>query len=195
MLGSCYGDLIPRINAISGSLTVVDCIQAQLDQVSKKCTCKTVLADANNSGFASGSANIVVLFFLLHELPEKWKSAVLSEAYRIAGINGNVLICEFSEPAFWNPLGYIERLIFKMFEPFAFELIKIKWNRNSEKYHFGGLYRVIETNVLSAQFEKDGLISKAAVLALNSIIEEQARNKEGSNIGSLEAVLSRPLSE
>lgn len=182
MLGSCYGDLIPRIHSKARSLTVVDCVQAQLDQVHKKCACDTILSDAKDSSVETGSADIVVLFFLLHELPTEWKSAVLAEAYRIAGTNGKVLICEFSEPYWWNALGYIERLIFKFFEPFAFELINIKWSKKNERYHFGGLYRIIETTALSAQHEKNELVSKAALNALNRMsmqqgIEEQNKNE------------------
>lgn len=160
-LGACYGDLTPRLNDKAGKLTVVDCVQSQLDIVKRKCDARTVLSDAKGSSLATGSADVVVMFFLLHELPHEWKQKVLTEAYRIAGVDGKVVFAEFDKPHFWNPFGYIERLIFKLFEPFAKSALKWRFEAGAESCRFGGLYRIVDTNVITAQLASEFVAQSA----------------------------------
>ncbi len=171
-LGACYGDFTPKLYRKTQDLTVVDCVQSQLDIVKNKCDAKTVLSDAKGSGLATGSADIVVMFFLLHELPPEWRQKVLSEAYRIAGANGKVIFAEFSRPHILNPFGYIERLIFKLFEPFAKSALDWGFEQGAETQRFGGLYRIVDTNVMAAQLASE-FVAHAADEALKRIGEDQ----------------------
>jgi len=171
-LGACYGDFTPKLYKKTQNLTVVDCVQSQLDIVKSKCDARTVLSDAKGSGLATGSADIVVMFFLLHELPPEWRQEVLSEAYRIAGTDGKVIFTEFSKPPIWNPFGYIQRLTFKLFEPFAKSALDWGFEEGAETPRFGGLYRLVDSNVLAAQLASE-FVAQSANEALKRIEAEK----------------------
>lgn len=162
LFGSCYGDLVQHLHKRAKTLTVVDCVALQLESAVSKCNCDTMLSDVAQTGLPCGSADIVVMFFMLHELPSEWKQKTLAEAYRITGKDGKVVICEFAKPAWWNPFGYLEYLIFRLFEPFANEILKWRWEEGAEQHHFGRLYRIIESDVYSAQQAQSDVIVQSA---------------------------------
>lgn len=179
-LGSCYGDLMPEIRKKTDDLTIIDCVPEQLALARSKCDCNTVLSDAANTGLKSGEADVVVIFFLLHELPEEWKHGVLTEAYRLAGRDGRVIITEFASHKLWNPFGYIERLIFRLFEPFARKTLRWTWEKGAAQSHFGSLYRTIESRLTSAAAGAKGPVRECAIAASTAIREEEEIRERSS---------------
>lgn len=124
-----YGDFTPRVAARvadGGSLDVVDVLPIQLANLRRKLPAGAPVAlhcrDASDLGFASGSYDRVVLFFLLHEMPLEVRRRTLAEAMRVVKPGGEVVIVDYHRPAGWHPLRPLMKLILRGLEPFALDL-------------------------------------------------------------------------
>jgi ubiquinone/menaquinone biosynthesis C-methylase UbiE len=156
-----YGDFTPRLRqrlAPDASLDVVDVLPIQLDNLKRKlgksdrvrlfCSNSEKLAHAE-----SGSYEQVILFFLLHELPEQTRVATMRETMRVLKPGGKLVIVDYHKPRAWNPLRYFMKPLLAWLEPYALAL----WQRelsefmpaSSHKYSirkrtfFGGLYQQV----------------------------------------------------
>jgi len=152
-----YGDFTPRLVeriASGGSLDVVDVLQVQLANCRGKLIADApvnlIQRDASDLGFDSGCYERVVLFFLLHEMPEDVRGRTLSEAVRVLNPGGELVIVDYHRPARWHPLRPVMKWILRNFEPFAMDLWESDVSRwltsvppgNIEKETFyGGLYQ------------------------------------------------------
>lgn len=126
-----YGDfsqcLVDRLASQAASLTVVDIAPIQIDNLFRKMNVSTDgklrldLADAANLPFPNESFDQVVLFFLLHEMPEPHRRRALHEAMRVLKPEGRVVITEYHQPSS-GLLKMIMRLILQTLEPFAMDL-------------------------------------------------------------------------
>lgn len=135
-----YGDLTPRIAAAlpsGASLTVVDVVQGQLDNLRRKLpsaqkgrSLQLQLANSASLPFASACFSRALLFFLLHEMPEDVRRATLSEALRVLRPGGRLVIVDYHKPAPWHPLRLPMAGVLKTLEPFAMDL----WNHRLETW-------------------------------------------------------------
>ena len=133
-IASVYGDYIPKVArhlAEDGSLDVVDVVPAQLENLKRKlppnAPVRLIQNDATDIQLDDESYDQVVLFFLLHETPEGLREKTLSEALRLLKPGGKLVIVDYHKPAAWNPLRYtLFPVIFKLLEPFAFDIWKHK---------------------------------------------------------------------
>jgi ubiquinone/menaquinone biosynthesis C-methylase UbiE len=152
-----YGNFTPRlaerVAAGGGSLDVVDVLPIQLANLRGKlredAPVTLLQRDAADLGFDSGSYDRVVLFFLLHEVPEAVRRRVLAEAMRVLAPCGQLVIVDYHRPAAWHPLRSVMTFILRNFEPFAMDL----WGREvaawlppgatveSKQTFWGGLYQ------------------------------------------------------
>jgi len=125
-----YGDfttkLARRVAAAKGSLDVVDVLPIQLQNLRRKLDADAPVAlmqrDASQLGFADGTYDRVVLFFLLHEMPEDVRRRTLAEALRVVKPGGRVVIVDYHRPGRWHPLRGVMKWILRNFEPFAMDL-------------------------------------------------------------------------
>lgn len=152
-----YGDfttqLSRRIAAAKGRLDVVDVLPIQLQNLSRKlgpdAPVSLIQRDAAQLGFADGTYDRVVLFFLLHEMPEDVRRRTLAEAMRVVKPGGEVVIVDYHKPARRHALRGVMKWILRNFEPFAMDL----WAHEVQQWlpegvkpatketYFGGLYQ------------------------------------------------------
>lgn len=152
-----YGNLTPKIVgrlAPDAKLDVVDVLPVQLDNLSKKlprdARVTLIQGDASALQMASKTYDQVLLFFLLHEMPEYVRRRTLSEAMRVLKPGGKLVIVEYHRPVKYHPLRPLMRLVFKHLEPFAMDLWRdpveeflprrVAFETVSKRSWFGGLY-------------------------------------------------------
>lgn len=80
--------------------------------------------------FKDKKYNVVVCFFLLHELPDARKKEAVSKALASLLPDGRVVFIDYHRPSPWNPLGYLVKYFNRMYEPFAETL----WYTEIESY-------------------------------------------------------------
>ena len=155
-----YGDLTVRLNrqiAGDGRLDVVDVMPIQLLNLQHKLPAgaKTRLLhrDSTALGFADGSYDQVLVFFLLHEQPLEVRRRTLAEAIRVAKPGGKVALVDYHRPHGWHPLKLAMRAVLRRLDPFALDL----WDTEIDQYlpegvspaevhketYFGGLYQKV----------------------------------------------------
>jgi ubiquinone/menaquinone biosynthesis C-methylase UbiE len=132
-----YGDFSSKLAqriADGGTLDIVDAVPIQLDNVRAKiqpnAPVRTIQIDSSSLMFADESYDQVVLFFLLHEMPDAVRRRTLGEAVRVLKPGGKLVIVDFHKPTAIHPLRYIYPIIFRLLEPFALDT----WHQNIEDW-------------------------------------------------------------
>jgi ubiquinone/menaquinone biosynthesis C-methylase UbiE len=107
-------------------------------------------ADARWPG--NGHYDAVCCYFLLHELPEDCKRAVVDSLLGRVGPGGKVVFVDYHKPHWAHPLKAVTSLVFDTLEPFAKDLwhqeIK-EFASNPDPYdwrketYFGGLFQKV----------------------------------------------------
>jgi len=153
-----YGNLTERLARRlpdDGRLDVVDVLRIQLDNLARKLPydhgVNMVQGDAAALEFPTASYDRALLFFLLHEMPERVRRATLAETLRVVRPGGRVVIVDYHKPHPLNPLFWPMVAILRTLEPFAMDL----WDapietwlpplpagaRLTRETSFGGLYQ------------------------------------------------------
>jgi ubiquinone/menaquinone biosynthesis C-methylase UbiE len=160
-VASAYGDFTPKLveraAAGGGELDVIDVAPIQLENLKSKLSpdapVRLTRMDSAALDFAGGTFDRVVLFFLLHEMPDNWRRRTLAEALRVVRPGGQVVIVEYALPNRWNPMRYFFAPVLAALEPFALDL----WRHDIREFFpkgaqiggferrrfFGGLYQVV----------------------------------------------------
>ena len=101
-VAAVYGELTPTIAKHVEDLHLIDAAKVQLraarrklHAIGKHATLTRMLAESLH--YPDASFDTVVLFFLLHELPEASRRAALREAIRVLKPGGQLLISEYGE--------------------------------------------------------------------------------------------------
>jgi len=96
--------------------------------------------------------DVVVCYFLLHELPEDYKQAITNVLLTRTKPNGKVVFVDYHKPHWAHPLKIITSLVFDTLEPFAKGLWKSEiqqFARQPEMFEwqketfFGGLFQKV----------------------------------------------------
>ena len=147
--------LIGRMTPES-KLDVIDVIPAQLENLKRKLhLAKNVTLscyDAQDLGFDNGTFDRVVLFFLLHEMPNPVRLKTLKEVERVVKPGGKVVVVDYHRPdTYWWQA--IMAGMYNLYEPFAMDLWKheiqewlpyeLEHCRISKEVFFGGLYQKV----------------------------------------------------
>ncbi len=151
-----YGNFIPALArrlGPRGSLDVVDVSPLQVANCRRKLKgfpqAIVRLADAAAPG--GGPYDAVCCFFLLHEMPDDYKRAVVDALLGSLVAGGKTVFVDYHRPHWAHPLKGVMSLVFDALEPFA----KSLWTNDIASYAghaerfiwrkrtlFGGLYQV-----------------------------------------------------
>ncbi len=119
-----YGDLSPRLAqkiGPGGALDIIDIAPIQVKNARHHLAglpwAKARIGDAANPG--AQKYDMVLSFFLLHELPENYKRAVVDSALSALKPGGKAVFVDYHRPARWHPLRPVQALVFALLEPFA----------------------------------------------------------------------------
>lgn len=150
-----YGRLIPDVAARvgrSGRLDVIDLVPLQAALCRRKLRgypqARVRIADAARPG--EGMYDAVTCFFLLHELPDERKRAVVDALLARVLPGGRAVFIDFHRPAPWHPLRGPMRWLMRRLEPFAeslwhHEIAAFASAPGDYRWHkrtlFGGLYQ------------------------------------------------------
>ena len=150
-----YGRLIPEIASKigpGGHLEVIDLVplQAALCRKKLRAFSHTRVRVANAANPGKEFYDVVSCFFLLHEIPDDLKHAIVNALLQRVNPGGKVVFVDYHRPANWHPLRGIFRQLFKRLEPFAESLWHheiVEFASAPENYRwekqtlFGGLYQ------------------------------------------------------
>jgi ubiquinone/menaquinone biosynthesis C-methylase UbiE len=150
-----YGCLIPELASRigpSGRLDVVDLVPLQVALCRRKlrgfANARVRVADAAEPG--DHRYDVVSCFFLLHEIPDEQKRAVVDALLDRVGEGGRAVFIDYHAPAPWQPLRGVFRWLFNRLEPFAESLWHHEvreFSRNAGGFRwekrtmFGGVYQ------------------------------------------------------
>jgi SAM-dependent methyltransferase len=119
-----YGRLIPEIAqklGPAGYLDVIDLVPLQATLCRQKLRdfpqARVRIANAADPG--DGMYDVVSCFFLLHEIPDELKHAVVDALLRRLNPGGKVVFVDYHRPGKWHPLRGIMRQLFNRLKPFA----------------------------------------------------------------------------
>ena len=157
-LAHVYGDLVSRAArkvGESGSflLTDVTSIQVQHGRAKLEPYPWAHVIHSDAASWAPGETyDLVCSFFLLHEIPDARKHAVVDRALAALGPDSTALFVDYHRPSWWQPVRWILRWVNAKLEPFADALWKKEisafasrpddfvW---SKRTIFGGVYQIV----------------------------------------------------
>ena len=159
-----YGGMIPglaRLLGPQGRLDVIDVAPIQVARCREKLApypwARVRRADARDPG--GGPYDAVSCYFLLHELPDGFKSAVVDALLGVVRPGGSVVFVDYHRPPPWHPLGWVRSRVFDALEPlakglwgreirdFAGEGVGFAWHKET---YFGGLYQKVVARRLAS---------------------------------------------
>jgi len=129
--------------------------------------CRRKLREFPNARVRIGDAScqgkekydVALSFFLLHELPDDYKRAVVDAQLARLSPGGKAVFIDYHEPAAWHPLRGLMRRIYARLEPFAQSM----WHNRIEDFsgdaashdwhietYFGGLYQKVTARARAA---------------------------------------------
>jgi ubiquinone/menaquinone biosynthesis C-methylase UbiE len=126
-----YGNLTPKLAKRAaqndGQLDVIDVLPVQLRtlkwKLPKRTPVRLMRMDSTALHLPDASYDKVMLFFLLHEQPEAERSETIREALRVLRPDGTLVICDYGQPFWYNPLRYLMVPFLALLEPFALSLM------------------------------------------------------------------------
>lgn len=152
-----YGDLsenLARLLGPRGRLDVIDVAELQVANCKRKLRrfshARVCVADAASPREATYDA--VSCFFLLHEMPDEYKCAVVNALLGSVRPGGKVVFVDYHKPYFVNPFKVLMSLVFDTLEPYAKSLWhnkittfasapeRFEWRKET---YFGGLFQKV----------------------------------------------------
>jgi ubiquinone/menaquinone biosynthesis C-methylase UbiE len=131
LITSCpFGNMIPRVahaalNQGAQEVMLLDLLTTELDNAKRKLQGLTQITYHRLNALATAlpdqSVAVNVIYFLLHELPDPQKRAVVQEALRTLQPGGLLFLAEFHRPN-TRLMQAISWLYFKTFEPLGLSL-------------------------------------------------------------------------
>lgn len=164
-LAHVYGDLVKHAAhkvGSKGKFHLTDVTPAQLEHATRKLSgmnwTRVIRCDAADfSGVDSTDYDLICSFFLLHEVPDEKKREIMDNVLQRLPKGSKGIFVDYHNPARWQPIRYILKLVNRYLEPFADALWKNEiqhYASNADKFiwrkktFFGGVYQcvVVEHN-------------------------------------------------
>lgn len=160
MPASVYGHFCIDLarKAAPGPVTISDISNIQLFGVRKKRQQhglkNLIVRRANAAEPIPGPYDVAISFLLLHEVPEDYKTAIVSRLLDEVEVGGKAVFVDYHKMAWWQPLWPVMAFVAWSLEPFTFTLwkneiasyatpdrrAKFTWTKTT---CFGGLYQKI----------------------------------------------------
>ncbi len=172
-----YGDFSQNLASFlgpRGRLDVIDVAEIQVANCKRKLKpfphARAFVADAASPPAATYDA--VSSFFLLHEMPDDYKRAVVNALLSSVRPGGKVVFVDYHKPHSANPLKGLMSLVFDALEPYAKSLWRneiaafantperFEWHRQT---YFGGLYQKVVARCRDRQSDSHRRKLKAAI--------------------------------
>ena len=161
-----YGDLsrcIARKVGPDGRLDIIDVASIQVENARGHLApfpwARASIANAATPG--PEKYDVVLCYFLLHEMPDDQKQRVVDTALERLNPEGRAVFIDFHRPSRWHPLRPVQALVFALLEPFAARLWRIQipelssqprrflWSKNTM---FGGFFqKLVATPAVALQ--------------------------------------------
>ena len=123
-LGSQVEKTYTSLGAFS-SYTIVDVIEAQLKHCQEKHLEQRInFTHADASKIIQGEYDTIICYFLLHELPPKTRTKILTNITKSLNNEGKIIFIDYHQPSSYNPLKYFIRAFNRLYQPFAETLWK-----------------------------------------------------------------------
>ena len=121
---SVYGSFGPNLArhvGPEGELDIVDVARVQVNSAARKLQPYPWARahHANCLHFRRGPYDVIVCYFLLHEVPDEVKRQVVDHLLSQVRIGGKVVFVDYAKPKWWHPLKLITSIVFETLEPFA----------------------------------------------------------------------------
>ncbi|RLA01277.1 MAG: methyltransferase [Gammaproteobacteria bacterium] len=163
-VAAVYGNITPKIAkkiTDENRIDVIDVAPIQLQNLSKKIVgynnVQLFHQDACNLTLKPQSYQVVLLFFLLHEVPDDKKTEVLEQALKMTKPGGKIIVVDYHKPSVFSPMRYFMTMVLGLLEPFALSLWKnevASWLPNgckvkkiTKETRFTGLYQKVVIDV------------------------------------------------
>lgn len=154
-VAAVYGEFSKKLTehiGPQGTLKLIDVAPIQVTNTKVKLAefpnAEVCLADA--STIDDEAYDVVLCYFLLHEVPDDYKTRIIENLLRNLKPDGKLIIIDYHKPHWAHPVKPIISLIFDTLEPFA----KGLWRKSfrefasdpdqfewQHKTYFGGLYQ------------------------------------------------------
>ena len=121
---SVYGSFGPNLARHVGSeghVDIIDVARVQVDSTTRKLE-PYPWAHAHHANclqWKKGPYDVIVCYFLLHEVPEEVKHQVVNHLLTKVEVGGKVVFVDYAKPRWWHPLKLITSIVFDTLEPFA----------------------------------------------------------------------------
>ena len=156
-LGAASGDferkIVEKMNS-AGHYVIEDISPVHIDAMGARISA-WLNATAKERDFTvpdKRTYDIVIGYFVLHELPDPRKKATLNRAFNALKPDGKMIFIDYAHPKKFHPLKYPVKMFNRLYEPFAESLWyneiqnfapktdELVWER---KTFFGGLYQCV----------------------------------------------------
>lgn len=151
--GSLSAELAERVGR-DGRLEVIDIAPLQVEHCRRKLEgypqASVRVADAAMPG--GGLYDGVCCFFLLHEVPDDYKRAVVDALLGCVAPGGKVVFVDYHKPGALHPARFVTSMIFRFLEPFANALVDgeiMDFSREPDSFiwrketFYGGLFQKV----------------------------------------------------
>jgi len=131
-LAHVYGDLVTKAATKvgpSGVFHLTDVTPIQIEHGSRKLAgmdwTKVIRSDAADfAGEEFVDYDLICSFFLLHEVPDAKKHEIVNNMLEKLPKGSKAVFVDYHNPAWWQPIRYILKLVNRYLEPFADALWK-----------------------------------------------------------------------
>lgn len=157
MAAHVYGDFVNRLAdrvGPAGHLEVIDVTPIQVAHCRRKIgrLPHVTVRQADAAVHAGAPVDMALSFFLLHEIPDGKKRAVVDNLLSKVAPGGRAVFVDYHRPRLWHPVRYILSVVNDWLEPFA----KAMWSHEirdfasdpdaftwEKRTFFGGVYQKV----------------------------------------------------
>jgi ubiquinone/menaquinone biosynthesis C-methylase UbiE len=121
---SVYGSFGPNLAkhvGPNGHVDIIDVAKIQVNSATRKLEpyAWAQAHHANCLDWKRGPYDVIVCYFLLHEVPDDVKHQVVDHLLGQVEVGGKVVFVDYAKPKWWHPLKLITSIVFDTLEPFA----------------------------------------------------------------------------